>query len=515
MTALTTRQRDILHILLESNEPLGASDLADQLQITPRQVRYGLKGLTVWLAQRDITLNTIPGSGTNLICSAEKYRVLAQELTRPHQFQLVLSISQRQQLIALTLLISDEPRIIYQLQQWAQHSRSTILKDLDLVEAWLISTGLSLDRRPNFGFLVTGLEQFKRQAISALLWGETSFGEPVTQLNFANGITFDLGEDANLLPIIEQINVVIRKWDIQRTFGHVAYAESQLGGRFTDDAVLYLALILAIQTERVQTGHFITMDADIVAWLQTQDCWAAAAYMAKHLGWQLDGNWPPSEIAYIAMHILTAPRNERWPGDLESDHAFSELIDELVQTIVAAYDLPALAQDKTLHDGLIIHIVPACLRHKFRVWTPTILQAAALSTKYIFEHKLARSLAEIINQRTAVTLPESDLNNLVLLLRAAYIRKRPNQLQEVLIVCPSGMATAQLLVARLNARFPRLGTLRVISLRELSQADVRTAELIITTVPLRENMLSQTNNVIQVHPLLLPEDIEKITQWMA
>lgn len=59
------------------------------------------------------------------------------------------------------------------------------------------------------------------------------------------------------------------------------------------------------------------------------------------------------ESAQIGMCLLAAPRNERWPNDLAIDRAFGSLIDELIQTIVDAYSLPSLAQDKTLRGGLI------------------------------------------------------------------------------------------------------------------------------------------------------------------
>ena len=50
MFSLTTRQRDLLHILLDAEAPMGAAELADQMQLTPRQVNYGLNGLKKWLA---------------------------------------------------------------------------------------------------------------------------------------------------------------------------------------------------------------------------------------------------------------------------------------------------------------------------------------------------------------------------------------------------------------------------------------------------------------------------------
>ena len=515
MTALTTRQRDMLHLLLESSAPLGAADLAERMQLTPRQVNYGLKGLRSWLAQRNVNLEVTPGVGAGLACSPDQQRALERELTAEANFQLVLSVEQRQQLIALILLVANEPLILYQLQQLAQVSRTTILKDLDAVESWIQSLDLKLERRQNYGVWIQGSEKLQRQALAAFLWGQTSLGQPLTAMTHTQGLVFELDSDAGLLPIVEQANKIIRGWDTTRTFGQVTYAEDQLGGRFTDDAVLYLAMVLAIQTERVKSGKVVDLPELLWSWLRDLEVWATAVQISNHLGRHVHGSWPDSEIAAIAMHILTAPRNERWPGDLEIDQKFTQLIDELVRRAVAAYGLPHLDQDKPLRDGLVIHITPACLRHRFGLWLPTSSPVTTLSEKYPFERDLAFSLAEVIWEQTAVSLPESEINNIAMLLRAAYIRERPNRVQEVVVVCPSGMASAQLLVARLKTRFPRLGIVRVISMRELNRDLLDTAELIITTVPLHGNVADYQGKIIQVHPLLLPEDIEKITQWLA
>jgi len=76
------------------------------------------------------------------------------------------------------------------------------------------------------------------------------------------------------------------------------------------------------------------------------------------------------------------------------------------------------------------------------------------------------------------------------------------------------MASAQLLVARLRARFPRLGDPEVLSVRELTRRRLDTADLVITTIPLPPE-LHDSQKVIQVHHLLFPEDVEAITAWLA
>jgi mannitol operon transcriptional antiterminator len=110
-------------------------------------------------------------------------------------------------------------------------------------------------------------------------------------------------------------------------------------------------------------------------------------------------------------------------------------------------------------------------------------------------------------------LNENDLNILAMLLRAAFIRNR-SYLEHVIVVCPSGMATAQLLCARLSVRFPYLSSMEVVSLRDLTSAMVLSADLILTTVPLPRQYTSSPK-VIKVHPLLMPEDIETITNFLS
>ncbi|MCA9979127.1 MAG: helix-turn-helix domain-containing protein, partial [Anaerolineales bacterium] len=379
MSTLTTRQRDLLHILLDAKTPLGASELAAQMKLTPRQVNYGLSGLKQWLTSRNITMNATPGVGVTLDFTSDQYDDLAEELATESHFQLVLTAEQRQQLLALTLLVADEPFILYQLQQLTQVSRTTILKDLDGLDEWLNSHNLTLERRPNYGIWIKGQEQARRQALAAWLWGEAPLGPPLTNMNHTQGLTFLMKEDANFLPIVKKVNQIIRRWETKRTFGHVTYAEAQLDGRFTDDAVLHLALVLAIQTDRVQNNHYLDVGPKTITWLQSLTVWSVAAQIARRLGWKLAGSWPQPEIAGIAMHLLAAPRNERWPGDLEIDDSFSNLIDTLMEYISQAYSLPNLKEDMTLHDGIVTHIIPACLRHRFNLWLPSALPTTNLS----------------------------------------------------------------------------------------------------------------------------------------
>ena len=63
MVSLTTTQRDLLHLLLTTELPIGVPAIGQQLRVTPRQVHYSLREIKTWLARHHTTLQHTPGVG--------------------------------------------------------------------------------------------------------------------------------------------------------------------------------------------------------------------------------------------------------------------------------------------------------------------------------------------------------------------------------------------------------------------------------------------------------------------
>ena len=515
MITFTTRQREILKIILDVSRPIGSVELAKLLHITPRQVNYSMKGVRVWLKQQGQDLNVLPGVGFTLNLTPDQTQVLSQKINIHSNVQIILSVSQRQQLLALFLLTQAEPVILAQLEQISNVSRMTVLKDLDEIEHWLHGENIRLIRKPHFGIQVSGAEHDCQQALAELLWGETPLShDPVTLISHSEGLKFNLQGDARLMPLVGIVNNYRAGLQIRRTIGLVAKAEEQLGGRFTDDAVLHLALVFSILSQRIQTGKHLDVDPALLETLQAARMWPVASYVAMRLGRESSVAWKPADVAGIAMEMMAAPRNDAFPGELEGEGDFSALSERLMEHISQAFGIPRVRDDHTLQNGLLNNIVPACFRQRFNLWFPVALNNAGLPETYEKEHIVANEIAALVYEFNGVRLPESEVNNLVVLLRAAFIRNRSYRFDRVIVICPSGMATAQLLVARLHARFPNLSNLEVVSLRDLTPALVSSADLVLTTVPLPRQYANNAK-VIQVHPLLMPEDIESITQFLS
>ncbi len=515
MVALTIRQREILRMMCEANQPTSASEIAASLNLTVRQVNYSLLGIRAWLKSNKYELIVTPGAGVSVSIPRDEVRGLFQDMSQRTALQVILSVSQRQQCLALFLLTQSEPVIVSQLEQIAQVSRMTLIKDLDKIEGWLMGRGIVLVRKPHFGIQVSGAERSCQQALAEVLWNETPFsGDKVAEVSHGEGLVFLLHQHAGLNPLSDYADKLLGRIKVLRAIGLVAKAEDQLGGRFTDNAVLHLALMFAILSYRVQTQHHQQVDETSLGQLQGSPAWEAAVSVASRLSKDANATWKEADTASIAMELLSAPRNDILASELNSENGFSVLVDQLMDHISQAFEIVKIKQDRTLRNGLVNNIAPACYRQRFQLWFPEALNAASLPEQPEKEQSIAQDVARMVNLHSGVQLPQIEVNNIVALLRAAYIRNRTYPFERVIVVCPSGMATAQLLVARIKVRFPYLNTLEVISLRDLTPALVSAADLILTTVPL-PRQFANSPKAIQVHPLLMPEDIEAITQFLS
>ncbi|HEX2910705.1 MAG TPA: hypothetical protein VH186_07860 [Chloroflexia bacterium] len=514
MLSLTTWQRDLLQQLISTGEPIDTSAYGQHLHLTLRQVRYGLREIESWLSRRQVELVSTPRLGLQVICTPEQRQRLLAELSSQTKFQLILTPEQRQQLLTLSLLVACEPLTLQQLQEDLVVSRMTVLKDLDAIGPWLSTFYLEVARRTHRGCWVEGEEFSRRQALAALLWGDVPLAPPLMSVQPGKGIFFALAQDSALLRIVNEVNALIRGWDFGTAQQHIAKAEAELGVRFTDEAITLMTLALALQLQRVATGQHVGWKTEALRWVEAQVAWPVIAAMGASIWPHLPESARTAETAALALQFLSAARDEPWSQKFGADPTFHNLIKKLMESIALAYALPELAHDQMLYDGLDGLIMPAYVRQRFNLWLPRRASGDSYTERYMVERAIATRVADEVALATGVPLPPEAQDDLVLLLRAAVIRAQPEHTRHILVVCPSGMATTQLLVARLKMRFLHLGTYEVLPVREVSAEKIATADLLITTVPL-DLPQAQAIDVIQVHPLLKPEDIAALTQWLS
>ena len=208
MSVLTTRQRDLLTMLINSDAPKGIDELAEDLNLTPREVNYGLRGIKQWLQSNDIEFEIKTGAGISLGGTKRQTESLLDDLVSINYLQLVLSVEERQQLLALYLLVTDEPKYLQELETLTQVSRTTVIKDVDNIEAWLNKNDATIARRPNYGIKIEAHEGTRQKLITMLLWGEAPFGKSLVQINYTEGLIFELAKYAELHPLVSKSKAI-------------------------------------------------------------------------------------------------------------------------------------------------------------------------------------------------------------------------------------------------------------------------------------------------------------------
>ena len=449
-----------------------------------------------------------------LECLPAQQIALVEELANTDSVQLVLAPQQRQQLICFLLLIKTEPVLLTHIGLNLKVSRSTVLSDLDQVEKWFNEWGISLERKQNYGIYITSSEKLRQQVLLALMWGKCPFCSSIFEVSYQKGLTFILAEDMQNIPMIKEVNDFLCLFNMKRVFNKVILIEDFLGGRFTDEAVLYLALVFSVLLARIKMDrHIQVSDQDFEKFREMKE-WKAAEMLTRNLDQSESTNWQRGDIAYVVMHILSSPLLENWIGDLDKTGEYKKLFEEILNAVNDSYEIDGLREDPTLRDGIINYLIPVFNQHSYHLWFPKANVDLSTGVGFEDELSLAEHLLDIIHRHTSLVLDEEDKYMLVAFIRAAYIRLRSYQFSNVLLVCPSGMATAQLLTARLKTRFPHLGKLTVVSFRELNDERVASADLIITLMPLSKD-IAKGKPIIQVSPQLSPSDIDAITSFLG
>ena len=206
-----------------------------------------------------------------------------------------------------------------------------------------------------------------------------------------------------------------------------------------------------------------------------------------------------ADVAHMMKHLVA--NRIQAPGD---DGIAKGVIDEIVQNMSTALEVDLLS-DELLREQLIQH-VPAMiyrLKESMRVQNPFLTQIKSEFTMMFHLTWLVLSSLEEVLQ---VSFTEDEIGFLMIYFQLALDRIQASK--RVLIVCPLGISTSQLLANRVMKLLPPLDIVYHSSLQELSEVDLEPVDFIISTVPLHH----VDKPYVVVSPLLSEEDMKNISE---
>lgn len=111
-------------------------------------------------------------------------------------------------------------------------------------------------------------------------------------------------------------------------------------------------------------------------------------------------------------------------------------------------------------------------------------------------------------------IPDDEVAYITLHIGASIERSKRKIKNEVktLLVCGSGFGTVKMLSSRMKYEFPKLEIVKEVSVLDITDDDLNSVDLIISTVDFD---ISSNKKIVKVSPLLTMEDIKKIETFLS
>lgn len=512
---LSSRHKKIINLILDTKHPITINHIASHIDVSRRTVLREMPTIYKWFEQNHYPLQHEPKSGIAFLGSKEA-RMHLEHILSLETTGVFYTPKERKIYIETELLQSDKPLKLFHFSSKLMVSEATISKDLDGVSSWLSTYNLSLNRKQGYGIEILGEEKDKRRALITLIH-DTLNGEQIKDV--INQYIYEK-KSKQTIDIKEKLLELIDQESIEVIENAIRISEKSLNFKFSDRSYTALAVHLALAIQRIRKGEHITIQNDVFNFVTQYEEFYIAKTLAKQLENNLNIDISDNEVCYITLHMKGA----RFKSGLTNDQLvnFNDMIiDNFKLTVlikrmikyVSNQTKLQLTDDNRLLIGLVDHLRPAINRLQMHLDIRNPL-LEKIQVTYPDIYQLSQEASKIIEEVLGVTMPDSEIGYIAMHFGSAIQRYHNNhKLKQrnfkIVVTCTSGIGTSRMLSERLKSEFSNIDIIAVFSTIDIKESWLieNNIDFIISSV----HYESEYVEVISVNPLLLSDDIEKIT----
>lgn len=510
---LSERCNKILNILIEQKNPITIDEIAENLNVSNRTIRYDLEELENFLKHfDDIKVYKKARVGIWLEYPENKRSSLLNLISSNKTYIKPLSTDERKYYIIKQLLQAKDIIKMQNLANELYVSRVTIHNDLEAVEDWLEKFDLKLIKKQNYGLQISGHEINWRKAASELLSILKSNEELKMMLEQSNELHYDSRLDYKSF---NQIKDLIPEFDLRKIETILNEAEERYMLSLTDEAHEGLVIHIAISLKRLKDENDIEVTKEqLMALINTKE-YETAKWITMRLGLEFNISFSESEIAYLALHILGSKLHENIQltdqnkiiedADVQLLEFTKELIG-LISNILSCN----LNNDERLIKSLLLHLRPAINRMTYglNLRNPLLIE---IKSKYPAIFGACWATSSLFEKYYKVKVSEEEIGYIAMHIGAAL--ERINNSLRAIVICSSGIGTCELVAARLKKQITDINILGTYSMFELKHLNEEDFDFIITTIPL-DSIKFKNKPIVKISPFVVNEDINSIKNVM-
>jgi len=500
LVPLDTRQARIAWRLLDLGGPVSIGEVAANLKLSSRIVRYNLPSVGQYLHGNGLRLVRRRGVGIWVEGDeVAKQAAMAGLVSTPGPT--VMEADERKVLaIAELLEHAPEPIRLESLEASLGVSRPTVRRDLRLAETWLENHRLHLQRMPGVGIVLRGTELDIRKGLVSLVL------EAVSTERFTGGTSIERPSDPGSGERSRGLGRLVAGIGLSTYHAIVADQFRQLDP--DDPMVATAALYVAIVTRRVAAGRYASLIGGQLRSLLDHPAVDAAMSIATAVEQRTGVTLGESDVASITEFLLGFV--ELGQTDTEPRPEEVQVVDRLVATAAERLH-PSLADDDQLRASLAEHLHRLRVRMRYGLPVANPLHEEVRG-RFPDVYQVATEVAGELAPFLGGEVPEEEVGFLTMYFAGSLERNRLRPPVRITVVCPAGMATAWILVSRLLAEFPNLDVARVVSKAALDtgSASIIDTDLIVSTIPLEDSSIGVP--IVVVSPLLHARDIRRVAR---
>lgn len=490
MIVIKNKQRDLISLLVSSKDLFKSSALlATELSLSDRTVRTYLNDLKPIIENHGGSIISKQGYGYKLqIKDRTAFNLFLIEhhlLNRNVEQANCREACQRKHHILSLLLLESQKIDIEALSEQLFISSSQLNKDILEIKYQLKPYGLSIKKSRSL-FYVEGEEKAKRHFILSYFFHDASinFLQHLTYLNkFNNAISFDT------------LTIII--------LDECREAKIKLSDVMMQNIVLHLSLSI----KRLQSGLTI-QNLDMPPSTKNTLEYQVAKKIINRVEKVIGFCFPKQEQMYLTLHLMSKSNFVQNDFDSELYLSLTNLLFRIQQETGYLF-----LNDEQLKNGIIQHLKPMIVRleQNIKLKNPLLDEIKANSPE-LFE--LVKNYLNQLPELKKFTIHDDEWGYLTLHFLASIEKLKNEQKARVLIICATGLGSAQLLKNRVECEFnERIKIVATQGYYEIDLALLDKVDFIISSVDLSSKVFKVP--VFHVSVFFTENDIQKIRSHLS
>ncbi|MDE6475287.1 MAG: BglG family transcription antiterminator, partial [Erysipelotrichaceae bacterium] len=463
---LDSRSKEILDYLLTQYEYVSIHTLMEAFHLSRRSVYYALSKVNEWLKEHHLSPIEIERNKGIFLSSIQKGDIEKKMLTE-EKTMYIFSPEERIYVMICLIIQANERVTVEYLMRYFNVSRNTIFTDLKEVAKKLEEYHLTITTKIKQGYVIQG-DPMKIRAVFFLY------------INLLYPLV-----KSGVIPFFE-------KEEVKANINILMKIEKELNVTFVEGIIEALALLLPLMKKNEQAIEVIGISKEKIK--HTLEYRLIQEYF---------DDLSEVETCYFALHLLGS-RLQSIPEEIVQYNEDEETM-ELAKILVSEFKRVACVEfenPEEIERTIFSHLRTSLYRYQYGIQLGNpMMQEIKHQYSSLFE--ITKNAVEVISLQIGSPIPDSEIAYLTLHF-GGFLRAMKTRVEtlEILIVCPNGVSTGNMLKGEISNLLPNARIIDTLSVNEYEKKEIK-CDFIISTIPLKTTL-----PVVVVHPIL--NDTDKI-----